>query len=637
MDAPPSRAAGTVIDGRLRLDARLEGWGVGECWRAQEIASGRAVVVKLVAPGGARRAERTGALRLLGDRLAKLQHPDVLAVTAHGTQRGQVYFVHPWFEGESLSARLRALAAGGARLPVGHARWIAERLAEAVAAVHRHAASFLHGALTPDAVRVAWSEHGPEALRVHDIGLWLEAAATPTPATAPELRRESPTLHPTSDVYALASVASQLLAAALFEAPLDLDAPVETRLHALRAEAVDDALWSLLARSMAHETHERPGSVDAFLTALREAPWPAEAVAQADDAAGAFAPLVMPELPQVAAPAVGFADPPQPLKPLEMRAPEPEAPVYAPPPEPARPYPAPVSEPASTYAAPSFPSQPSGAHQAYVDDGERTENVEHLRHLALPMSLDEAENTALVMTQHEFDRTSADMPAAPPAPTPLARAEDTLNVSERWPAAPPPPRASTSQRPPRRQTLMAADEAESTMDVTGSSQRAAPVDDGTRIIPTPGAEVASTEIVSRAAALAAASRSGLSAPTMIADDATWSAPSAPSMSAPRLDAPTWASPQPAQVAAPQPAPWPSPLAAPSMPAPTMPAWHVDPYAQVPSSMGTTPLGAIPGWVQNSTSPPAKPSRMAWVLVAVLVVMGVLSFLVGTLLYSPSSG
>ena len=67
-----------------------------------------------------------------------------------------------------------------------------------------------------------------------------------------------------------------------------------------------------------------------------------------------------------------------------------------------------------------------------------------------------------------------------------------------------------------------------------------------------------------------------------------------------------------------------------------PAWSPDPYAQVPSSMGTTPLGAIPGWAQPS-APPPRSSRAAWVLVAVLVVMGVLSFLVGTLLYRPSPG
>lgn len=639
MDAPPPRAAGTVIDGRLRLDARLDGWAAGETWRGQEIASGKPVVVKLVAPGGARRAERTGALRLLGDRLVKLQHPNVLATTAHGTQRGQVYFVHPWFEGDSLSARLRALAARGEHLPVAHARWVTEQLGEALAAIHRHAPSFLHGALTTDAVRVAWGSDGPTALRVHDIGLWLEAAAAPTPATAPELRRESPALHPTSDVYALASITAQLLAASLFEAPLDLDAPVETRLHALRAEAVDDALWSLLAQGLRHETQERPGSVEAFLAALRAVPWPADvAVAPVDVApADVIAPMVMPDLPPPPPVALGFADPPQPLKPLQLQSQPPvealpiAAPPISTPPISTPPIAAPPVAAPPMSAPVSYATEPLSAHALFTDESDRTEDFEHLRHAAQRISLDEAEHTAVVHTQHEFDRTSADMPIAPPREVEsalrAARPDDTLNVGDRWPApASPPPRAA-SQRPPRRRdTLMPADQAESTMDMGLTLDQDSPLTDGTQIIRTPTTDGAAfSDAKSRDVAVPVAPpRSALDMSTVSVDESAWGA----SSSSGSLPIPTsWHTPPPVAPPAPPAPPAPHPQYA-------APPWQLDPYAQAPSSMGTTPLGVIPGWAPTPAAPP-RASRTVWILLAVVIVMGALSFLMGSLLYTQS--
>nr|MBK7064301.1 hypothetical protein [Deltaproteobacteria bacterium] len=171
------RAAGSILEGRYRLEARLSNWGVGEVWRASDSQRGRAsVTVKLLPAPGARRTERMVALKVLGDRLAKLQHPGMLPVVEINTAGAQPFVVYESWEGIGLGEWLTAARASGEPTSLRTVFGIADRVLSAIGAGHRQRSpgSLVHGAIHHDAVRVRVEEGREPEVRVLDFGLAAE-------------------------------------------------------------------------------------------------------------------------------------------------------------------------------------------------------------------------------------------------------------------------------------------------------------------------------------------------------------------------------------------------------------------------------------------------------------------------------
>ena len=129
---------------RYTLTAELGRGGMAVVYRAQDTRHGRDVAVKVMLPTV---ANAVGAERFLREieTAARLQHPHIVPVFDSGEiGEGQLYFVMPLIEGESLRARLQREG----RLDVGEAVRIAREIADALS--YAHAQGVIHRDLKPE-------------------------------------------------------------------------------------------------------------------------------------------------------------------------------------------------------------------------------------------------------------------------------------------------------------------------------------------------------------------------------------------------------------------------------------------------------------------------------------------------------
>ncbi|MGE5182246.1 MAG: protein kinase domain-containing protein, partial [Acidobacteriota bacterium] len=274
--------------GRYQLDRRIAAGGMGEVWAAWDPQLERDVAIKLVKPE--RADDSTERERLLREAraLAKLTHPNVLAVHDVGEQDGEVFLATELVPGDTLASRggascdWRALA----RLYVQAARGLAA--AHAVGLVHRDVkpANLLVGA--DGRVRVGdfglavkeTRESGPidpagltvrsDARTARDPQVTAPGAIAGTPAyMAPEQRLGVPP-DARCDQFALCVALVEgscgRRPAAAIE-PAQLIAFVSER----RAREPElDAMCTLLSRGLAFEPDERFESMTALADAMED-------------------------------------------------------------------------------------------------------------------------------------------------------------------------------------------------------------------------------------------------------------------------------------------------------------------------------------------------------------------------------
>ena len=309
------RAAGSTLEGRYRLEARLSNWGVGEVWRAADAQRGRAsVTVKLLPAPASRRTERMAALRLLGDRLGKLQHPNVLPLVEVHTAGAQPFVVYESWEGIGLGEWLTAARATGEPTSLRTVLGIADRVLAAVGAGHRQRSpgSLIHGAIHHEAVRVRVEEGREPEVRVLDFGLGAEkdssalaalVDATPSEYAAPEHAREPSLRNPAADVFAAAVLILRLLVPEAVRPRghrgwahfvTQRESEVHSAITALRAD-VHPSVWEALAQALSRRPEARPADAERLRELLRAASW---GVPSSMDAPGeALAPVVPMALP----------------------------------------------------------------------------------------------------------------------------------------------------------------------------------------------------------------------------------------------------------------------------------------------------------------------------------------------------
>ena len=157
-DQPDAAGLTGRILSHYRLQEPLGAGGMGVVYRAQDLALGRAVAIKIL-PQSFSSAVR-GILIRESEACARLQHPAVATFFESGEIDSRAFIAMELVGGETLLARLRT-----GPLPVDEAVAIAHCVLDAL--VHAHSAGILHCDIKPANIMLT----GPRAAKLLDFGL----------------------------------------------------------------------------------------------------------------------------------------------------------------------------------------------------------------------------------------------------------------------------------------------------------------------------------------------------------------------------------------------------------------------------------------------------------------------------------
>ncbi|MGE0789824.1 MAG: protein kinase [Sandaracinaceae bacterium] len=139
---------GTLIGGRYELIERVGVGAFGDVYRASDVeVPGHIVALKMLRTPALSESARQSALRELKLNAAVF-HPSLVQFKDHGWFDQRLWFVMPWYDGETLEARMRR-----GKIGRPEARAIFEPLARALAALH--AAGIRHQDIKPDNILLA--------------------------------------------------------------------------------------------------------------------------------------------------------------------------------------------------------------------------------------------------------------------------------------------------------------------------------------------------------------------------------------------------------------------------------------------------------------------------------------------------
>ncbi|MFF8912597.1 Stk1 family PASTA domain-containing Ser/Thr kinase [Streptomyces sp. NPDC015032] len=290
---------GQLLDGRYRVDARIAVGGMATVYRAMDTRLDRVLALKVMHPALATDASFVERFIREAKSVARLAHPNVVAVFDQGAQGQYVYLAMEYVAGCTLRDVLRDRGALQPRAALD----ILEPVLAALGAAHR--AGFVHRDMKPENVLIG--DDG--RVKVADFGL-VRAVGTVTNTTgsvlgtvsylAPE-QIENGTADTRTDVYACGVVLYEMLTgskpragdtpAQVIYQHLNEDVPAPSAAVPGLPVALDDLVASATARNpevrpfdavaLLAETREaRSGLTDAQLDAA-----PPQALAEAHDAA----------------------------------------------------------------------------------------------------------------------------------------------------------------------------------------------------------------------------------------------------------------------------------------------------------------------------------------------------------------
>ncbi|MBX7197496.1 MAG: serine/threonine protein kinase [Sandaracinaceae bacterium] len=172
-------AAGTVLEGKYRVERLLGAGGMGSVWIAHHTSLHRPVAVKVLDSVAASR-DATAIHRFLREAqtCARLRSDHIVDVLDMGEfDDGTPFLVMELLEGETLASRIRR-----GRLPQGEAALLVDQLLAGLAAAH--AAEVIHRDIKPDNCFIT-QKNGKDHLKLLDFGISKVAKSSPD---APEMR-----------------------------------------------------------------------------------------------------------------------------------------------------------------------------------------------------------------------------------------------------------------------------------------------------------------------------------------------------------------------------------------------------------------------------------------------------------------
>jgi serine/threonine-protein kinase len=267
--------AGTLIDGRYQVAARLGSGGMADVYLAHDTLLGRQVALKLLHHRFSEDQEFVERFRREASSAAGLSHPNVVAVFDRGEWDGTYYIAMEYLPGRSLKAVVREHGP----LSTADAIDIVVQILLAVRFAHRR--GIIHRDIKPH--NVILDEEG--RAKVTDFGIARAGASDMTltgsiMGTAQYLSPEQAQGHAvseTSDLYAVGVVLYELLTGSV---PFEGESAVSIALKQVSVEAtppsvrnpeVAPALDAVVMRSLAKDPLARFASADEFIAALQQA------------------------------------------------------------------------------------------------------------------------------------------------------------------------------------------------------------------------------------------------------------------------------------------------------------------------------------------------------------------------------
>jgi len=207
----PMAAQETLLNGRYRLISQQGSGGMAVIYKAQDLALGRTVAVKVLRPSLTGDPQFLTRFRQEARNVANLAHPNIVTLHDVGQDGNTYYMVMEYIEGKDLKKLIRE----SAPFSVERALHIAIQICAGVGYAHR--AGLVHADVKPQNVLVTADDH----VKVTDFGIAQALSATQTQEKqsvvwgsphyfAPEKASgEAPT--PASDVYSIGIVLFEML------------------------------------------------------------------------------------------------------------------------------------------------------------------------------------------------------------------------------------------------------------------------------------------------------------------------------------------------------------------------------------------------------------------------------------------
>ena len=289
MDA--SLTPGLRIDDRYELLGRLGDGTFGEVWRAADLRlSGKAVAVKVLKSEFVDRPDIVSRFESEADALARLAHPNVVAVLDRGAWQGTRYIVTELAEGRPLAELLDEARRQGALPPLAMVLSLFDQVCAAVEAAHlvQVPGPIVHRDLKPDNVIARQLPSGEWSVKVLDFGIAQLGGrqgtrtgmllGTPLYMAPEQAMGQAQGVGPWTDVFALAVLLVEMLTLRAtpqgeetwWAVTLRSNGQVAPLLAALRGD-VGPALWSVVARALQPDGAQRFGNAGLLRAALRAA------------------------------------------------------------------------------------------------------------------------------------------------------------------------------------------------------------------------------------------------------------------------------------------------------------------------------------------------------------------------------
>ncbi|GAB3650498.1 Stk1 family PASTA domain-containing Ser/Thr kinase [Glycomyces tarimensis] len=265
---------GALIDGRYRLQRLIANGGMASVYEAHDDRLDRPVAVKMITATGIAGFD-LDAFTHEARTIARLSHPNIVAVFDQGIHDGLPYIVMEYVPGTTL----RDLLNRRRRLRIEEAAELGGQILDGLQAAHD--AGLVHRDIKPENILLKNGGRG-DRVKVVDFGL-AEAVhgenrrGGPLLATAayvaPELVRGEPA-SPASDVYSTAILLYELLTG---EVPFDGPDPAEVAQRHLTEEVpsprliaqdVPDGLAQLVMLAASRDPSARPVDAGAFARRL---------------------------------------------------------------------------------------------------------------------------------------------------------------------------------------------------------------------------------------------------------------------------------------------------------------------------------------------------------------------------------